>query len=410
MLRFIVASVVAGAAGGVIAAPQPERARALVADLSNPDAKVRDASAEALRTRPDALPWLRRAARSADRDVARRAVELLAPHEKTRQEVVAKAIDACIREGRIDLLTEWHQYWRPRAEADLWPVGLRAAKAGHDLLSQTCPKEVWDEAAKRLDRHAGLDTRSHDGPCPAGRFEPFNGSWFIRTDRLDGRAHAASRIRFASVGGPARLSRSYGQYLVLGPVQASGIDTAFVACDGDVWHEMSEFGVPLGTRTLLGVVVCRGNVTADEVRASVLLVDGDIDLTMASELSDSLIRASGEIRLPKFALRNENCKIEAHAKDATAPYKFFELADVGLSVVDDEEGMVVAEVKPGTPFGNSGLKKGDVIQAIDDAAPGHSSEFRRSVRRALVRQGDCLLTVARGREKLDIPVYFPPPK
>jgi S1-C subfamily serine protease len=156
-------------------------------------------------------------------------------------------------------------------------------------------------------------------------------------------------------------------------------------------------------------VVYRGNFIGRNVGASVLLVDGDIDLSGASELQDSLIRASGEIRLPKGKKPN-NCTIEAHAKDATAPYKFFELADVGLSVAAGKEGVVVTDVKADTPFGNCGLAKGDLIRAIDDTPAGNSEEFRKLVRRALVRQGDCLLTVTRGDKTLDVPVFFPLPK
>lgn len=33
-----------------------------------------------------------------------------------------------------------------------------------------------------------------------------------------------------------------------------------------------------------------------------------------------------------------------------------------------------------------------------------------SVRRALVRQGDCLLTITRGDKTYDLPVFFPLPK
>ena len=75
------------------------------------------------------------------------------------------------------------------------------------------------------------------------------------------------------------------------------------------------------------------------------------------------------------------CTIEAGAKDATAPYKFFELSDVGLSVIDSDEGLLVTAVKAGTPFGDCGLAKGDVIRAIDDAPAGRAAEFRKLVRR-----------------------------
>jgi hypothetical protein len=343
------------------------------------------------------------AARSKDKDTAKRATALLTPYEKQRQEVVPKAIDACVREGRIDMLTEWHQYWKPPAEEDLWPVGPRAAKAGLELFAKSCPKAAWERFEQSLAWQAKLNTSVHNDPCPE-RFEAFDGTWLIRTDRMDQLARKPERIRFASVAGPIQLSelRHGGHYLVLGPIQSPTIAGAFVACDGGI-------DSPRRVRTTLSVVVCRGNFTGGAVTDSVLLVDGDIDLTRADDLRNSRIQASGEIRLPKGE-KSVNCTIEAHVKDATAPYKFFELADMGLSLAHEKEGLVVTAVKPDTPFGNSGLAKGDLIRAIDDSPAGHSEEFRKKVRRALVRQGDCLLTAVRGDKTLDLPVFFPLPK
>ena len=159
----------------------------------------------------------------------------------------------------------------------------------------------------------------------------------------------------------------------------------------------------------LSVVVCRGTLVGHYVVGSVILVDGDIDLTSANYLRHSLIRATGEIRLPQ-GVTPDGCTIEAKAKDATAPYKFFALSDVGLSVTDTDAGLLVTAVKADTPFGEGGLAKGDVIRAIDDAPAGRAFEFRKLVRRALVRQGDCLVTVTRGDKTHDLPVFFPLPK
>ena len=127
MLRLIAALVVV-TAGGLIAAPVPAGSdlKALVAGLSDPDQKVRQASSEALKGRTDAVPWLRRAARSADKDTASRAVALLNPHQTNRRPAAEKAIDACVRDGCIDLLTEWHQFWQPREEKDLWALDSEA--------------------------------------------------------------------------------------------------------------------------------------------------------------------------------------------------------------------------------------------------------------------------------------------
>jgi type II secretory pathway component PulC len=184
----------------------------------------------------------------------------------------------------------------------------------------------------------------------------------------------------------------------------------FVVCDGEFYSGYSGSGFPNWTDTLVSFVACRGNYRGRDVLGAVLLVDGDVELSEGAEkIQDSLIRTSGEIRIPKN-VKPVNCTIEPHAKNPTAPYKFFELADVGLTVADDEEGLVVRGAKPDTPFGDSGLAKGDVIRAIDDAPAGSCEQFRRAVRRALVRQGDCLVTVARGDKTIDLPVYFPLPK
>jgi hypothetical protein len=408
------------------AAPVPTDAKVLVAALSDPSQKARDDAQVALRTRPDAAPWLRRAARSPDRDTAQRSAALLTAFAKQRQAAAPAAIKACIKSGRADLFVEWHHFWQPEAKDDLWPLGPEAGKAGVDAFAARHPPGVPTQLEKGL---GSTYSRLHKTPLAERRIldGPFGGSfpligrdspWLIRTDRLLG--HTDDYIAFASVAGRIKKSdlRS-GYYFTLGEVDAySGIALCVVVCDGPLTGTDPRTGEWTGghQRIVCSFVVCRGDVEmpTGDVIDSVVLVDGNIDLSRSADLRDSVIRATGEIRLPKVVRakndRPPNCKIEAHAKDATAPYKFFELSDVGLSVVDDEEGMVVADVKPGTPFGNSGLKKGDVIQAIDDQPPGHSSEFRRKVRRAMVRQGDCLVTAARGREKIDLPVYFPPPK
>jgi hypothetical protein len=407
MLRFTTVSVAVVLAGGLVAAPAPSEipAKVLVAGLSDPDEKVRDASSAALKGRSDALPWLRRAARSKTPITAARAEKLLAPHEKLRQEAVAGAIDACVRDGRIDVLTEWHQYWNPKAEEDLWAVGPRATKAGFDLYAKSCPKEAGERFEKAFAWTANLKAEAHDGPCP-DRFPLSKGAWVIRTDRLDGRGLGTQAVRFASVAGPARVTGERGsRYLVLGSVEATRVQIAFVAVDGGISSKN------MGPSSIMSsVVVCRGNLVGGHyVVGSVILVDGDIDLTRASDLRNSLIRATGEIRLPKGVTPDE-CTIEAGVKDATAPYRFFTLSDVGLSVADGDGALAVTAVKPGTPFGDCGLEKEDVIKAIDDVPAGRASEFRQLVRRALVRQGDCLLTVTRGDKTIDLPVFFPLPK
>lgn len=413
MSRYVLSaftSVIAGYLLVAAPAPQGPTAQALVAGLSDPSEKVRSESAAALRNRVDALPWLRRAARSGDKDTARRASDLLAPHEPKRQEAVAKVIDACIRDGRIDLFMEWHHYWQPENKHDLWSVGPRAANAGLiEYAKARSPAET-----KRLEESLSPVYKKDlffDG-SDAALTAKGTGNWHIRADRW---SRWVTFATFASVAGPTHMGVGVearrGKYFFLGSLQTIAIQYAFIACDGEIENGANLNGVAFGARTLGSVVVCRGNYSVNDVFTSVILVDGDIDLSNSTRIQNCLIRASGEVRLPKDVMYQPvNCTIEAHAKNATAPYKFFEFADVGLSLADDEEGLVVTAVKADTPFGDCGIAKGDLIRAIDDVPAGHSEEFRKKVRRALVRQGDCLITVVRGAKTHDLLVFFPLPK
>jgi hypothetical protein len=414
MSRFVLFAVVLMFASSLFAGapvPQEPDAKTLVAGLSNASEKVRNESAAAIRNRTDVLPWLRRATRSTDKDTVRRAVELLAPHESKRQEAVAKAIDACIRDGRIDLFMEFHQYWQPQDKQDLWTVGPRAAKAG---VEEYAKSRTADEIKQLEEKLAPFQRKSYYfDSADAQQQVKGAGNWYIRAERWD--RVWPGNVTIASIGGPTLMggTAGTGHYFVLGSlqIQRGRLCCAFVSCDGDVWSGTDLSGTPVGVDAVCSMVVCRGNFHGYNFFSSVVLVEGDVDLSRSPDIRDSVIRASGEIRLPERQQdQPKNCTIEAHAKNPTAPYKFFELTDVGLSLVDDEEGLVVADVKADTPFGTCGIAKGDLIRAIDDIPPGHSSEFRKKLRRAMVRQGDCLVTVARADKTLDLPVFFPLPK
>ena len=414
-----VACLIACLAGyAALGAPVPPRvdANLLVERLGDSSPQVRMQSLRMLQDRTDALPWLRRATHSKDKNSASLAFELLEPRERKHQLDAGGVIDLMIRENRIDLVVEWHQYWRPEKPDDLWSVGPRTTKAGLELHAKHLPPNQNDPIGAMIGKvNSSGKPRFYDF---ANGFDPRRtepGVWHVRgTDFFD--ASNGNVVAFANVAGLIKSGYSLGvQHFVLGSMEALGYNCSFLFCEGDIGSGIQNEGKPpRGVMMWQCVVVCRGNLCGQSGTDSVLLVDGNIDLSQqvgprAPVIRNSLIRASGEILLPK-GVELIDCTIEAHAKNPTAPYKFFDFAQVGLSVADDEEGLVVTGLKAETPFGNCGLAKGDIIRAIDDVPAGHSEEFRKKVRRALVRQGDCLITVTRGSKSLDLPVFFPLPK
>jgi hypothetical protein len=393
----------------VLAAPVPQETKALVEELSNKSGKVRDEAVAALKGRSDAAPWLRRAVHSCDRDTAARAAALLATHARKRQEIAKQAVDSCIRNGQADLFVEWHHFWQPESKNELWTVGPRAGHAGLQEFAKRYPPgklTPLEAAIGEMYAFPPENFRAIDGSFAGQAGE---GPFQIRTDRLDS---SSERIVFASVAGPIMKTwYQPGYYFALGEVSAKTIGYVCLVADGGLIGVSEADNVVRGPHHISGFIACRGHavIPRAEVINAVLLVDGDIDLSQSGWIENSTIRASGEIRL-KPGYKPVNCTIASRVKNPTDPYRFFSLADVGVSLVDDEEGLVVESVIADTPFGNCGLAKGDIICAIDDIRAEHSAIFRKQVRKAMVVHGDCLLTVARGNRTLDFSVYFSVPK
>jgi hypothetical protein len=386
--------------------PPRTDAKVLVRGLSDPSTKVRNETTIALRGRIDALPWLRRAAKSNDADTSKRAEVLLAVAETQRQKQVKAAIDACIRDGQLDLFMEWHQYWKPENSADLWPVGERMSKAGRGLYqSEIAGKDTnYLETTINWILTQNGKTNYIDGPIE----QNLGGVSYIRTRYID---TDGFDLAFINVSEKLWRTKLGGGYLFSqARVEAGFVSGCFLAVDGGLegrrYYRREQKDTVSRPKCGASVVVSRGNVTdCESVLEAILLVDGDIDLTQAMT-RNSLIRATGQIHMPKEH-KPKDCRFEPFVKNATAPYRFFELSDVGLSLADDEEGLVVVSVKPNTPFGESGLLPGDIIRAIDDRDAGHSENFRKQVRTAAVRQGDCIITIIRGDNTLDCVAFFP---
>ena len=158
----------------------------------------------------------------------------------------------------------------------------------------------------------------------------------------------------------------------------------------------------------------RGDVlgVGHDVRGAVILAGGDVHLQEGTFVNSTVL-ARGKVHRAKRS-EFKNCRVESDVKDATAPFKFFELPDVGLGVAPpagkDAKGLAVESVRENTPFGSAGLAKGDTILGLDTAPVTTPEEFRKQVRRAMVVHGDCLLSVSRAGKTLELAVYFPLPQ
>lgn len=163
------------------------------------------------------------------------------------------------------------------------------------------------------------------------------------------------------------------------------------------------------------------------MKNSILICDGDVDLSDGIEVSHSIIVARGKVTYNKDKIRLWNCLIRSghtlrlpdgktiDVKDGKSDpldfVKFFELADVGLATEDlplrdksAAEGVRLKEVRKGSPFA-AGLRAGDVITAVEDKETPTTEIFRRVLRRKLAEGGPILtITVRRAGKTLDVSI------
>lgn len=120
----------------------------------------------------------------------------------------------------------------------------------------------------------------------------------------------------------------------------------------------------------------------------------------------ALIRAGGRVHRAKGALRGGTNVVEENVSNPTGPYRYFELSRVGLVVGAAEGGVRVETIEAKSPLAAAGLRKGDLVTAVDGKKVGPGDSFRKQMR-AAVAQGDCTLTVRRGDETKETAVRFP---
>jgi S1-C subfamily serine protease len=122
-------------------------------------------------------------------------------------------------------------------------------------------------------------------------------------------------------------------------------------------------------------------------------------------LNDTIIRSGANIQLPvKYQTRN--CDLTGKVKNATSPFRFFELSKLGLGTAASKDGVVVESVEAKSAFAAAGLSKGDVIVTIDGIKVDTTAALRKLVRSAYVR-GEGKLTIRRGGKSHELHVQFP---
>ncbi len=185
-----------------------------------------------------------------------------------------------------------------------------------------------------------------------------------------------------------------------------------VVCDGPFVIEPSRRGLTPGLG--ISVVVANGDVRFTQttsVTDCLILAAGDVHIAEGCTIAGSTILAGGRIHLPpkgpvrdSYSIRDS--RLEERVPNTLNPFQFVELSQVGLAVQTADGGVRVEKAEVKKPFAAAGVRKGDVVAAVDGKKVESVAGFRKQIRTAFV-QGDCTLTVRRGAETKEIAVRFP---
>jgi hypothetical protein len=381
-----------------------------------------------LAARDDAAPYLRLGLADPDPAYRRDAAEAL------------RAIDARIRERQAGRFPGWARGRRFDLCAEVL-VDCPDKPTAEDLIGRLTPvlEAVGEEVAARL----GPEAVRRPG-LPTGRGE-LTAGW----DRLAFESHFADEVVTvpAAASLPGGVVRA-GRYEMVANEQWGWL----VVCRDGV-----RYPAPAGKvhEWIRSVVLCNGPCPVRAAEASLFVCDGDVEAGGVGLIRNSLIVANGDIRAadPAGGDGCDRCVLAA-AGDIVSPrrrqmktgyayaggvvrfakkpgpvdrvrerepalpfgIRFLDPAEFGLALAAQNGGVQVMGVEPWSPFARYGVADGDIITAVDDAEPRTLPEFRRALRRGVIRES-VVLTVRRGDRRLarvvyldGIPSVAPPPR
>lgn len=382
--------VVATAAGLVPAAPEPPAdLAALIVKLRRNEGRT--TATNALAARDDAAPYLRlELAATTDPLYKRDVTEALeALNDRTSRRNAARAA-AWAADGRVDLLAELLSGC-PEGEAaavarQVNNASVRLARA----LDESHPPDPAGYIVRKNGFMPNFDflarpTAGDEVSTPPGQSDRF----FVRARK----ATAGNRQRNDwLVAAGAELQDADGLdwqhtewwrsvVLVNGPVRCGRLNESLVVCDGDA--ELS------GVQFYRSLVLANGSVTllrTGSTSQSTVWAAGDVvlkDSDRIDRLSPGTFLAGGNVKLPKGVNAGEAAR---GGKPCPFGVRFVDPAEFGLGLVPQDGGVRLNAVEPWSPFAKCDVRAGDIITAVDGRPTTSATEFRRALRRGIVRE------------------------
>ena len=304
-----------------------------------------------LRLAEEALPALRKAAKSPDAEIRLRATRLIEDwSEKLTKEELKNLLARC-KNGEVDRFIMQMARTKEAVNDEHWQgvIDLAEAvlkKSGFKAENHSIPyREMMKYSAKTRELHPGV-------LVVASR---------LVTDKVNIQAHILNAAVVCD--GPVNT----GTHIVNGILLANG-DTQ------------------IGSHVVGGLIICDGNV---EIRSHVI---------------DSVIVARGTVRIGSH---NRNSIIIQNETKPLGMLRFFDSAEIGIELDQAQGKMRVKSAQVGKAFAQAGIQKDDMLVAINDIKVSNAESCRRELRHRYWEEKEVILSLRRAGKPLEISVKLP---
>jgi len=357
----------------------------LIRDLASSDFTVREKATRQLVERGDAVPALRQALHSGDAEVVRRArsvLDVLAQREKER--ALARLVKLA-KEGAVDLAIE--QFVQRKTwddEAACWQVFAELAGKLTELEEKLCGRASLKKSegvpARDFKRYVEKQRPQFAvGGKLTPRQTPLTHRIVVRAEVIERDMNTYDSL--IAVSGQIRaISVSRSVIVAGGSIEVSSSDSSIFVCDGD-FKERSRLDNCL--------VIARGNVKCDQ------------------DVTNCRIFAGGRCSLGAGA-RSIGSLVTENETNPLGFVKFFNPGQIGITVENRDVGLRVNNTPRDKAFGLAGIRRGDVILALDGKELNDAEAFRRLLRPKLFENQNTLFRVRRAKATFEIKVRLPP--
>jgi hypothetical protein len=365
--------------------PSSDEIDKLIAQLGSESFEVREAATRQLQQREDAIPALRKALKSSEGEVARRAERILAFFVLQEKKRAFTKLAALAKNGQVDQAVEklvrrkeWDDEdaaWQVMAELagrlsdleqkEFHKVSLQAAQPGEELLTRDF-RRYREKMQPKVLSGSRLSPRELMGHGVVVRAEE------IHTD----------------VGKSASLLATSGRAKTL------ALDRSILFAGDSVEVKYVVFN---------SLIVCDGDVSVQgRIEDSLIIARGDVHCF--DRVENSRIITAGNVCRHTNRAKLIDSEVKEKEGNLLGFVTFFDPAQVGIRVEKADGGLRVKEAAKDKSFARAGLRADDLVIAVDGDTVKDPEVFRRLLRAKLAVEGEMVVKVRRGEQALEFRV------